>query len=143
MQITHQNIHGLISILTLFPFLNGIQKGEYAPIPNWFRSSCSQIVVFQNFAKFTWKNLCWSHFLTMLQISRSETLLKRDSGTGIFLWIFCNFSKNLFTEHLWMTAPADSSVLTKPLFIDDTLFFFPSFFSFIIDNCLGVYWKSI
>ena len=101
-------------------------------IPNWFRSSCSQIVVFQNFAKFTWKNLCWSHFLTTLQISRSETLLKRDSGTGIFLWIFCNFSKNLFTEHLWMTAPADSSVLTKPLFIDDTLFFFPSFFLLLL-----------
>ena len=31
-----------------------------------------------------------------------------------------------------MTAPADSSVLTKPLFIDDTLFFFPSFFLLLL-----------
>ena len=40
-----------------------------------------------------WKHLCWSHFLTTLQISRPETF-KRDSGTGIFLWIFRSSSKN-------------------------------------------------
>ena len=35
------------------------------------------------------------YLLTTLQTSRPETSLKRDSSTGIFLWIFFNFSKNL------------------------------------------------
>ena len=34
-----------------------------------------------------------------------------------------------------MTAPADSSVPTKVLFIDHTSFFFPSFYPLITDNC--------
>ena len=29
---------------------------------------------------------------------------KRDSGTGVFLWILWNFLEHLFTEHLWTTA---------------------------------------
>ena len=33
-----------------------------------------------------------------------------------FIWR--NFSKTLFTEHLWMTAPADSSVVIKGLSIN-------------------------
>ena len=63
-------------------------------------------------------------------------LIKRDSGTGVFLWIFRKFLKSLFIEHVRITTPADSSVPTKLLFIDDTLFLFSFiFFSFIIDNC--------
>ena len=72
----------------------------------------------------------------MLQISRSETSLKRDYPAQVFHCEFSTiFQKTSFTEHLWMTAPADSSIPTKLLFIDGTLFFFPSFFPFIIDIC--------
>ena len=47
----------------------------------------------------------WSHFLTKLQVSKPETLLKRDSIKGIFLWILHNFSKNL----IYRTPPDDCS----------------------------------
>ena len=44
-------------------------------IRNWFRNSCLlifyKIGVPKNFAKFTEKRLCWSHFLTKLQVSRN------------------------------------------------------------------------
>ena len=40
------------------------------------------------------------------------------------------FQKALFTEHLQITAPTDSSVPTKVLSTDHILFVFPSFFSF-------------
>ena len=41
--------------------------------------------VLKNFANFTWKHLCWSLFLIMLQAFRTATLQKRDSYTGVFL----------------------------------------------------------
>ena len=50
-------------------------------------------VVLKNFAIFTWKHLCWSHFLIKLQAWSSATLLKRDSNTDILLWILRNFKK--------------------------------------------------
>ena len=31
-------------------------------------------------------------------------LSKRDSGTGVFLWILWNFLEHLFSEHLWAIA---------------------------------------
>ena len=46
---------------------------------------------FKNFANFTGKHLCWSLFLIKLQDFRAETLLKRDSNTGVFLWNLRNF----------------------------------------------------
>ena len=64
-----------------------------------------------------------------------ETSLKK-TPTQVFSCEFCaTFQKTLFTEHLLMTAPADSSVTTKVLFIDHTFSFFPSFYPFIIDDC--------
>ena len=76
-----------------------------------------------------WKHLCWSHFLTMLQLSKPETSLKKDSSTGIFLWIFSNFSKNLLYKTSQMTALADSSITTKVLSTYHTLLvFFITFF---------------
>ena len=63
-----------------------------------------------------------------------ETLLKRDSSTGISLKVFVFFRRTLFTEHLRMTVPADCLVSTKVLFSDYTSFF-PSFHPFISDNC--------
>ena len=42
-------------------------------------------------------------FFKKVEGLRSETLLKRDSGTGVFL--FCEISRNtFFTEHIWATA---------------------------------------
>ena len=38
-----------------------------------------------------YKHLCWSLFLIKLQAFRLNFLLKRDSRTGVFLWIFQNF----------------------------------------------------
>ena len=72
----------------------------------------------------------------MLQVSRPETSLKRDSGTGIFLWIFCNSSKSLIHR----TPPDDCFCWflhsNQNFYLLITLCsFFPSLFSFIIDNC--------
>ena len=66
----------------------------------------------------------------MLQVSRPETSLKRDSPQ-VFSCEFCTiYHKTLFTEHLQMTAPAYSSVLTEALSNDHTLFVFSFIFSF-------------
>ena len=46
--------------------------------------------VLKNFTIFTEKCLCWSHFLIKLLKSAAFStadLLKRDSNTGVFLWI--------------------------------------------------------
>ena len=53
--------------------------------------------VLKNFAIFTGKYLCWSLFLIK---NFKAILLKRDSNTGAFLWIFQNFSDHLF----WKTS---------------------------------------
>ena len=76
------------------------------------------ISVLKNFLK----HLCWGHFLTKLQVSRSEH--------RYFKWTLQNFSKSLIYRTSWMTAPVDSSVAAKVLSIDHILFVFPSFFSF-------------
>ena len=39
--------------------------------------------VFKNLAKFTRKHLCWSLFFNKVVSLRTETLLKKDSNTGI------------------------------------------------------------
>ena len=46
--------------------------------------------VLKNFTLFTGKHLCWSLFLIKLQSFSPSTLLKRDSNTGVFLWILWN-----------------------------------------------------
>ena len=45
----------------------------------------------KNFAIFTGKYLCWSFFLINLLAWKPATLLKRNSNTGVFLWILLNF----------------------------------------------------
>ena len=47
--------------------------------------------VFKNFAIFTGKHLWESPFLIKLPAWSPATLLKRDSITGILLWILQNF----------------------------------------------------
>ena len=42
-------------------------------------------VILRNFAKFTGKHLCQSFFFNKVTGLRPATLLKRDSGTGVFL----------------------------------------------------------
>ena len=42
----------------------------------------------------TGKHLCWSYFLIKLQACRFAILLKRDSNTGVFLWILWRTSAN-------------------------------------------------
>ena len=71
-----------------------------------------------------------------LQVSTPENSLK-ETPAQVFSCEFCKiFQKALFTEHLRMTATADSSVPTKVSSIDHTLFVFSFiFFPFIIDNC--------
>ena len=74
-----------------FEKLISIHLNKKTPI---FRSShqrCSIKAVLKNFAIFTTrKHLWWSLFLIKLQTLRPGTLLKRDSNTGVFLWILQN-----------------------------------------------------
>ena len=60
-----------------------------------FRSSRSQmsfkIDVFNNFAIFTEKQLCWSLFVVKLLSCKPENALKRDSNTSVFLSTLLNF----------------------------------------------------
>ena len=64
--------------------------------------------VLKNFTLFTGKDLCRS--LLFLQ----RALLKTDSNTGVFLWIFRNFLEQLFwIKHLWWLLLTALSLL-KP-----------------------------
>ena len=47
--------------------------------------------ILRNFAKFTGKHLCQRRFFNKVAGLKPETLLKRDSGTGVFLRIFRKF----------------------------------------------------
>ena len=66
-----------------------------------FRSSCSELSykedVLKNFAKFG-KHLCWSLFFNKVAGWKPPTLLKRDTGTGVVLWILQNLQEHLFCE---------------------------------------------
>ena len=59
-------------------------------LQNW-RSShrrCSiKKDIIKDFAKFTGKHLRWSIFFNKVESLKPETLLKRDSNPGAFLWI--------------------------------------------------------
>ena len=70
-----------------------------------------------------------------LQVSTPENSLK-ETPAQVFSREFSKiFQKVLFTEHLRLTATADSSVPTKVLSIDHTFFVFSFiFFPIIIDN---------
>ena len=59
--------------------------------------------VLKNFAKFTGKYLCRSLFFNKVKSLKPATLLKRDSGTGVFLWNWWNFQDYLFDR----TPPGD------------------------------------
>ena len=73
----------------------------------WFRSNHRRYSikkgVLRNFAKFTGKHQCQSLFLIKLKASDLQLCLKRDSGTGVFLWILQNSEEHLF----YGTTPDD------------------------------------
>ena len=77
--------------------VRGIQRKT--GISTIFRSShqrCSvRKGVLRNFAKFTGKRLCQSVFFNKVAGWILQLYLKRDSGTGVFLWI-CKISKAWF-----------------------------------------------
>ena len=81
-----------------------------------------------------WKHFCWSHFLTMLQVSMPETSLKKTLAQVSS----CEFSA-IFQKTLFRTSSQDDCyylfLCSNQSFIHWSLFlFFPSLFSFIIDN---------
>ena len=47
--------------------------------------------VLKNVATLTGKHLCWSRLLINLWAFTPATLFKKDSNTGVFLWILRNF----------------------------------------------------
>ena len=59
--------------------------------------------VLKKFTTFSGKHLRWSHFLTKLLVWRLLTLLKRESNSGVFLWILRHFKEDLF----WITSAND------------------------------------
>ena len=63
-----------------------------------------KIGVLRNFAIFTGKQPCWSHFLIKFQDLKPATLIKRDSDTDVFLWNIAKLLRTgLFIEHLrWL-----------------------------------------
>ena len=73
----------------------------------------SKIVVLKNVAVFTRKSMCWSLILIKLSLFlikslfRPTVLLKRDSSTGVSLWIFWKFYKQFFYRTPLMAASSD------------------------------------
>ena len=55
--------------------------------------------ILRNFAKFPGKHLCQSLFFNKVAGLRPATLLKRDSGTGVFLSTLRNFYDHLFLQN--------------------------------------------
>ena len=64
--------------------------------------------VLKNFAAFTGTPVPLLFLIKLqalrLQAVRLQLYLKRDSGTGVFLWIFKIFKNTFFTEHLRTTV---------------------------------------
>ena len=74
--------------------------------------------------------------VTLNEVLNNYDLIKLhliETPAQLFSCEFCAiFQKPLFTEHLQMTAPADSSVRTNALSIDHTFFGFPFIFFFLL-----------
>ena len=56
--------------------------------------------VFEQFTKFTAKNLCWSLLLVKLQFGGPATLLKKTSNQVLSSEIYKLFKNNYFEKHL-------------------------------------------
>ena len=70
-------------------------------------------------SKYSQENTCWSLFLIKLRALRPATLLKRESSTGIFLWIlvfsseYFEFFKNTYFQKYLRTATSVRSPILK------------------------------
>ena len=68
------------------------------------RNSCPKMFckkdVLRNFIKLTRKELCQSLYFNEVETLRPVTLLKGDSGTGVFLWHLRSFWEHLFLQNL-------------------------------------------
>ena len=73
-------IVNVVTIMMSFGEITWLQRHT-----NSHRRCSIKTAVLKNVAIFTGRHLCWSLFLKKLQTSRSATLLKRDSNTGVFL----------------------------------------------------------
>ena len=81
------------------------------------------------------KHFCWSHFLTMLQVSIPETSLKKTLAQVSSCEFSAIFQKTLFRTSSWDDCYC-LFLCSNQSFIHWSLcLFFPSLFSFIIDNC--------
>ena len=87
-----------------------------------------------NFGIFTKKYRCWTLFL------RPATLLKRNSNTGVFLWILRSF-KNTYYENICKQFLLVIHYYNK---INPQSFQLQikRFFSVNIDNIMALYWSS-
>ena len=69
-----------------------------------FRSSLPEVLykkcVLRNFAKLTGKYLCRSLFFNKVADLQPAALLKRNSGTCVFMCILRNFKNSYFLKHL-------------------------------------------
>ena len=63
----------------------------------------------KNFAKFAGKHLSQSLFCNKVPSLRSANLLKKDSGTGVFMWILKNFQNTFF----YRTPPVVASKIKQ------------------------------
>ena len=127
---------GVILNLYCLLFYTAFRKENIHLIPNWFRSSCSQISVFKTSQNSRENTLLESLFNNVAGL-KTWNFIKKRLWHSYFPVSFLQFSqKTLFTEHLWMIAPADSFVPTKVLSVDHFLLVFSFiFFSFITGNC--------
>ena len=76
-------------------FVKIVHDYKYASL---VRSSRPEVflIILQN----SQENTCaWVSFLIKLQASPCNFIKKRDSGTGVFLWIFWNFSDHFFLKN--------------------------------------------
>ena len=65
--------------------------------------------------------------LQVCKACRPATLLKKDSNTGVFLWIFRNFWRTAFSiEHLWwlllLIPPREIKSLSKSFFLSNLFY---------------------
>ena len=71
-----------------------------------------KIGVLKNVAIFEGKHLCWNFLLIRPQAWRPANLLKRDSNTGVFLWILRSSLEQLFYRTPLLVASL--IVISKP-----------------------------
>ena len=107
-------IHGIKYIVGVLCIFEELFYYYECRLRNFYKSTCAFIflwwnqklprkvfykkAVLKNFATVTGKHLCWSLFLIKLQIFRLDS--KKDSNTGVLLWICKIFKNSFFEEHL-------------------------------------------